>query len=173
MIVSEQRAAAGQVGSPPPLTVAVLLTLGCAAEVGVTGITNAVDAPTARPAEMEQVTTCPADEQPAGIVPRVRPAGIVSLTVEVAVVAVAPVLVTVSVKEAGMPTVQGIALAVLTMVSSGSPKTMQLAPSDELLLVGSGGAAPMIDVGEELTGSAANAAPKEKVTSESCEVAFS
>ena len=40
-------AAAGQVGSPPPDTVAVLVTLGCAAVVGVTGITKLVLPPAA------------------------------------------------------------------------------------------------------------------------------
>ena len=51
-----QCAAAGQVGSPPPDTVAVLVTLGCAAAVGVTGITKLVLLPAARPLGMVQVT---------------------------------------------------------------------------------------------------------------------
>ncbi len=51
-----QRASAGQVGSPPPLTVAVLVTLGKAAAVGVTGITKLVLPPAARPAATVQVT---------------------------------------------------------------------------------------------------------------------
>ncbi|GAA4796999.1 hypothetical protein GCM10023307_23560 [Lysobacter hankyongensis] len=54
--VSVQRAAAGQVGSPPPLTVAVLVTLVPAASVGVTGITKLVLPPAARPAAIVQVT---------------------------------------------------------------------------------------------------------------------
>ncbi len=45
-----------QVGSPPPLTVAVLVTLGSAAFVGVTGITKLAVAVGARPAGIEQVT---------------------------------------------------------------------------------------------------------------------
>jgi len=36
VIVGVQRAVAGQVGSPPPLTLALLVTLGAAAIVGVT-----------------------------------------------------------------------------------------------------------------------------------------
>jgi hypothetical protein len=49
--LSLQRAAAGQPGSPPPLTVAVLITLGCAAAVGVTGIKKLALPPAARPIE--------------------------------------------------------------------------------------------------------------------------
>ena len=56
VVVLVQRAAAGQPASPPPLTVAVL-TAGLAADaVGVTGITNALVALTARPAAIVQVT---------------------------------------------------------------------------------------------------------------------
>ena len=55
--LSLQWPAAGQVGSPPPLTVAVLVTLGCAALVGVTGITKLAVAETARPLGIVQVTT--------------------------------------------------------------------------------------------------------------------
>ncbi len=51
-----QRASAGQVGSPPPLTVAVFVTLVPAARVGVTGITKLVLPPAARPAATVQVT---------------------------------------------------------------------------------------------------------------------
>jgi hypothetical protein len=51
-----QRAAAGQVGSPPPLTLAVFVTLGVAAIVGVTGITKLVLPPAARPAGTVHVT---------------------------------------------------------------------------------------------------------------------
>ncbi len=51
-----QRAFAGQVSSPPPETVAVLVTLAAAAAVGVTGITNDVLPPAARPAATVQVT---------------------------------------------------------------------------------------------------------------------
>ena len=51
-----QRAAAGQVGSPPPLMLAVFVTLGVAATVGVTGIVKLVLPPTARPAATVHVT---------------------------------------------------------------------------------------------------------------------
>ena len=64
-----QRAAAGQVLSPPPLAVAVFVTLAPAAKVGVTGITNEVLLPAARPAATVHVTVWPATEQPAGSVP--------------------------------------------------------------------------------------------------------
>ena len=86
-----QRASPGQVGSPPPLTVAVLVTLGAAAAVGVTGITKLVLPPAARPAATVQVTVWPAAVQPAGSVPMVRLAGIVSVIVATAVVAAVPV----------------------------------------------------------------------------------
>ena len=93
-----QRLAAGQLLSPPPLTVAVLVTdvplmLAC----GVTGITKLVLLPAARPAATVQVTVWPAAVQPAGSVPSVRPVGIGSLTVAAAVVALVPVLDTCSV----------------------------------------------------------------------------
>ena len=89
-----QRAGPGQVGSPPPLTVAVLVTLGCAAVVGVTGMMKLADAETARPLGIVQVTVWPAEVQPAGSTPMVRPAGIVSLIVDTAVVAAVPVFCT-------------------------------------------------------------------------------
>ena len=56
VIVGVQRAVAGQVGSPPPLTLAVFTTGLAAAIVGVTGITNVVVAFTAKPAAIVQVT---------------------------------------------------------------------------------------------------------------------
>ncbi len=92
-----QRAFAGQVGSPPPETVALLVTLVPAARVGVTGITKLVLAPAARPAAMVQVTVWPAAVQPAGSVPMVRPVGMVSEMVVAAVVATPPLFVTCSV----------------------------------------------------------------------------
>ncbi len=92
-----QRASAGQVGSPPPETVAVLVTLAPAARVGVTGMTKLAFAPAARPAGMVQVTVWPAAVQPAGSVPMVRPVGIVSVMVDTAVVAAVPVFDTCSV----------------------------------------------------------------------------
>ena len=92
-----QCAAAGQVGSPPPETVAVLATLGAAAAVGVTGITKLVLAEAARPLGIVQVTVWPAAVQPAGSVPMVSEAGIVSVMVAAAVVAAVPVFVTCSV----------------------------------------------------------------------------
>jgi len=92
---TQRAVVAGQVGSPPPLTLAVLVTLGTALIVGVTGITKltAFPAPTASPAATVQVTSCPATEHPAGKVPIVKPVGIVSVIVDTAVVAVVPVLV--------------------------------------------------------------------------------
>ncbi len=92
-----QRAFAGQVGSPPPDTVAVLVTLAPAARVGVIGMMKLVFAPAARPAGMVQFTVWPAAVQPAGKVPIVRPVGMVSVMVLVAVVASVPVLLTCSV----------------------------------------------------------------------------
>ena len=92
-----QRALAGHVLSPPPPIVAVLVTLAAAAAVGVTGITKLVLAPAARPAATVQVTVWPDAEQPDGSAPIVRPVGIVSLTVDTAVVALVPVLETWSV----------------------------------------------------------------------------
>jgi hypothetical protein len=69
-----------------------VFTTGLAAEaVGVTGMTNTVVAFTAKPEAIVQVTTWPAAVQPAGNVPIVKPAGIVSLTVATAVVAAVPV----------------------------------------------------------------------------------
>ena len=87
-----QCAAAGHVVSPPPVTVAVLVTLGCAAVVGVTGITKLVLLPAARPEATVHVTVWPALVQPAGSVPIVRPVGIVSVIVDTAFVAAVPVL---------------------------------------------------------------------------------
>ncbi len=92
-----QRTAAGQPASPPPFTVALLVTLAAAAAVGVTGITKLVVPPAAKPAAIVQVTVWPAAVQPAGSVPMVRPAGIVSVIVETAVVAAVPVFWTDSV----------------------------------------------------------------------------
>ncbi len=87
----------GHAASPPPLTVAVLVTFAAAAAVGVTGMVKLVLPPTARPAAMVQVTVWPEALQPAGNVPMVRPAGIGSLTAVAAVVAAVPPLLTVSV----------------------------------------------------------------------------
>ena len=75
----------------------MLVTLGCAAAVGVTGITKLVLAPAARPEAIVHVTVWPAAVQPAGSVPIVRPVGIVSVIVAAAVVAAVPVLSTCSV----------------------------------------------------------------------------
>ena len=99
VVVELQRAvvAEGHTGSPPPLTLAVLTTGVAAVAVGVTGITKLVVAFTAKPVAIVQVTTWPAAVQPAGKVPIVKPVGIVSVTVEAAVVAVVPVFCTESV----------------------------------------------------------------------------
>jgi len=90
---TQRAVVAGQVGSPPPLTLAVLVTLGTVLIVGVTGIVKLVLAPTVNPAAKVQVTSWPTALQPAGKVPIVKPAGIVSVIVEVAVVAAVPVFV--------------------------------------------------------------------------------
>ena len=92
-----QRAVAGQVVSPPPETVAVLVTLAPAAKVGVIGMTKLVLPPTAKPAAIVQVTVWPTAVQPAGRVPMVRPVGMVSVMVLTAVVAAVPVFDTCSV----------------------------------------------------------------------------
>ena len=85
----------GQLGSPPPVAVALFVTdRPLRAGVGVTGTTKLTGEPVARPAAMVQVTTWPATLQPAGTMPMVRPVGMVSLTVVAAVVAAVPVLVT-------------------------------------------------------------------------------
>ena len=118
-----QRAAAGHVGSPPPLTDAVLVTLAPAARVAVTGTTKLVLPPAAKPAGIVQVTVWPAAVQPAGSVPMVRPVGIVSVIVDTAVAAAVPVLLTCSVYDAGTPTVNDAALAVLVIVSCGATGT--------------------------------------------------
>ena len=79
------------------MAVAVLVTLGVAAAVGVTGIVKlALPPPAAKPDATVQATTWPAAEQPAGIVPKVKLAGTVSLMVVAAVVAAVPLLVKVS-----------------------------------------------------------------------------
>ena len=87
----------GQLGSPPPTTLAAFDTLAPAAAVGVTLIVKLVVLPGAtldRPAAIVQVTTWPATAQPAGVPLMVSPFGIVSVTVAGAVVAAAPPLVT-------------------------------------------------------------------------------
>ena len=93
-----QRVAAGHPGSPPPLTVAVLVTVVPAtAAVGITRITKLVVPPAARPAAIVHVTVWPAAVQPVGSVTIVKPAGIVSVIVAVAVVADVPEFCTCSV----------------------------------------------------------------------------
>ena len=98
VVVLEQCGWPGQLGSPPPLTVAVFERFWpIAAAVGVTGITNDALAPLARPAGIVHVTVWPVRVQPAGKVPITRSPGITSVTVAAAVVAAVPLLVTVSV----------------------------------------------------------------------------
>jgi len=92
-----QRAVAGHVGSPPPLTVALFTAGLTAAAVGVIGMMKLVLPPAARPAATVQVTVWPAFVQPAGKVPIPIPFGIVSVMVAAAVVAAVPVFCTVSV----------------------------------------------------------------------------
>ena len=90
-----QRPCDGQPGSPPPLTLAVLVTCGTAASVGVTGMTKLVVPPfAARPAGIVHVTLWPAAAQPAGRVLRVRLLGTTSVMVATSVVAAEPMLVT-------------------------------------------------------------------------------
>ena len=118
VVVEPQRAAAGQPGSPPPVTLAVFTTGVTAAAVGVTGITKLVVAFTANPAAIVQVTTWPTAVQPAGRVPIVNPVGIVSVIVAAAVVAAVPVFWTASVYVAGVPTTKLAALAVFVTVNA-------------------------------------------------------
>jgi len=94
VIVLLQLAVVGQVGSPPPCTDAVLLTLGNALAVGVTGITKLTELPVPRPVAIVHVTCWPVAEQPAGNVPMVSEFGITSVIVELAFVAALPVFVT-------------------------------------------------------------------------------
>ncbi len=82
-----QCASVGQVGSPPPLTLAELvISVPLAAAVGVTGMTKLTGAPVARPAGIVQVTTCALALQPGGSVPISSTAGMLSLTLAIAVV---------------------------------------------------------------------------------------
>ena len=98
VIVLVQFAVVGHVGSPPPLTLAVLLNVvPFAATVGVTGITKAMVLPTVRPVAIVQVTCWPVALQPLGRVPIVRPPGITSVMLALAVVVALPVLLTVRV----------------------------------------------------------------------------
>src|SRR5262249_58243761 len=98
VIVLEQFVRPGQVGSPPPETVAVLLSVEpLAAAVAVTGTTKLTGALVARPAAIVHVTNWPDAVHPAGKLPSVSVLGILSLTVAAAVVAALPMLVTCSV----------------------------------------------------------------------------
>src|SRR3954470_25071103 len=93
--VLEQFAAAGQVGSPPPLTVAVFVSVvPPAAAVGVTGIVKLTGVFGASGAAIVQVTCWMAAAQPPGNVPIVSVPGMLSTTVAVDVVAALPILVT-------------------------------------------------------------------------------
>ena len=95
VVVPSQCAAAGQLGSPPPLATAVFATLvPLVLACGVIGIVNTTLPPTRMPAGKVHVTVCPLAVQPPGKVPIVRPVGIVSLIVPAKVVAW-PVLVAV------------------------------------------------------------------------------
>ena len=88
----------GQLASPPPITLAVLLNVVPLAEgCGVTGMTKATGVPVARFVAIVQVTVWPLAVHPLGSVPIVRLPGIVSVMVLVAVVAAVPMLVTVRV----------------------------------------------------------------------------
>ncbi len=100
--VLTQLPALAQAGSPPPVTLAVFDTVVLLmAPCGVTGITKLTALPGAtfdRPEAMVHSTVWLPDglvAQFAGKVPIVNPAGTTSVTVAVADVAAAPVLVTV------------------------------------------------------------------------------
>ena len=87
-----------QSGSPPPVTVAVLVTLEPAATVGVTLIVMTTDSVICRSAcAIVQVTTWPVNPQPGPAELIVRPVGTVSVTVASAVASALPLFVTVSV----------------------------------------------------------------------------
>ena len=91
-----QSPTATQSGSPPPVTLAVLVTVLPAVEAcGVTLIVKLTDAPTAKPTGTAQVTVWPTIVQPVAVL-IVRPVGTTSVTVAAAVVAAVPVLVTVT-----------------------------------------------------------------------------
>jgi predicted phage tail protein len=93
-----QWVADGQVLSPPPVTVALLLRLvPLAAGSGVTGITKLTLVPAAMPPATVQVTTWLAAVQAVGKVPIVKVLGIVSLIVAATLVDALPVFVSVSV----------------------------------------------------------------------------
>jgi hypothetical protein len=94
---TQRAVVAGQVGSPPPVTLALFVTLGTALIVGVTGITKFVFAPAASPNSTVHVTSCPRAVQFAGNNPIVNPSGIVSVIIESAVVGTMPVFVKVKV----------------------------------------------------------------------------
>ena len=91
-----------QLGSPPPVTTAVLLPFAAFA-VTVTGIVNvtALPAPVPMPEAIGQVTAWPVLVQPPVSVPMVRPVVIVSVTEAAAEVAAEPLLVTLIVYVAG------------------------------------------------------------------------
>src|SRR5690606_23803282 len=86
-----------QSGSPPPVTLAILVKPPIADAAGVTLIVKLAVLPGAtfdRPAGTVQVTVWPATVQPGTGSVIVSPAGIVSLTVASAVVAAVPAFVT-------------------------------------------------------------------------------
>jgi hypothetical protein len=102
VIVLVQLPVTGHVGSPPPCTVAVLLTLGAALAVGVTGITKLTawfgPAAAVTTDDTVHVTCWPTAVQPLGSVPSVNDAGTTSVIVIVdPSVSAVPVSVTVSV----------------------------------------------------------------------------
>ena len=98
IIVLAQFAPPGQLGSPPPTTVPVLLRfVPLAAACGVIGMTKLTGLFTPKGAAIVQVTVWPLAVHPLGTVPMVSVLGIVSVTVLVAVVAAVPLLVTIKV----------------------------------------------------------------------------
>jgi hypothetical protein len=115
------QAAAGQVGSPPPETVAVFVSVvPLAAAVGVTGITKLTGIFVASPVAIVHVTCWPEEVHPLGMVPSAKLDGTLSVTVVAAVVAALPMLVTVSVYVAGVPTTKLVLLAVFCTLNCGA-----------------------------------------------------
>src|SRR5690606_20814388 len=88
-----QSPAPAQSGSPPPVTLATLVTFAAAAAVGVTLIVKLAEPPTARPAGTVQLTSCPLTAQPVAEL-MVRRDGTTSITIAGSNVADVPALVT-------------------------------------------------------------------------------
>ena len=135
MVISQRVPVAGShPGSPPPLTVAVLVT--GPATVGVTGIAKLTEAPGASPAGITQRTACSTAAHPAGSAPRVRLDGTLSATTAGAVVAAAPSLNTEIVYVAATATVKLGGVATLAIRSCGTSTVVTMAASQRERLPG-------------------------------------